>query len=640
MMREKWKVGKKKMRSFLTMGLAVTGLLVSAASLKAESGPIIPTPDFYQPMDCKVVLPVDKKGVIVVAADAAEPVRYAAERLQTMLKRLVKRKYKIVTNIPSDAKLVFRLGEFPNDSTVAEFCNREKIDTAKLTPKTDGFVIGFSTTTKPQVICVGGSNSRSVIYGQDALTMLLQEQSAGLYKLQAAKVVSIAKIQWRSFSWNRCMRYLKSGGMDAYADARLNCIELRDGSPPMWGQFGYPVDWKIDGKNEKKVLREARRRGMFVYGVVCCGVPDKDNDKVLDKFRQLIALGVDGIYISFDDPGIAGNAVALVKRILKLAKKNNISHDRIAFLPPDPDYGCIYTDFNLNIIKNIPEAADIRWFFTKSPSAERHMLVEDLGIKRPTGLFFNWPMGGRTEAMPMYRFERSYISVPEFNDSYGRLSLDIFQNAHHYVDSAMVWVRGYPEYLAQLLGTWAWNPEKFTYRIARKRIYSRVYGVDLADKVNTFDNLFTELKGCFERIGPWDWAQCAWRLKRVKYRSYALHLISKLRRLEKEIVQKAPSRTMLSQKVLRKDYLEPMRKGLDWAELLVITDFPEYIQPNFDRDYNWERDHHTLARYLKYWKSKMDPMLDVIEKRFGKEKHARDYVKKWRKKLTLPKGAK
>jgi hypothetical protein len=616
------------------LALMVVGLCM-AGSLRAEPCPIVPIPDVYCAQGRNIALPAAEKGTIVVDANAAEPVQYAAERLQTSISRLAGVKYEIAHAIPTNAEVVFLLGEYLKGSAVAEFCDREKLDTSKLTPETDGFVIGFSSQGNQQIICVGGSNPRSVIYGQDALTSLLQKHKDG-YELQAATVCDSAKIRWRSFSWNHCDCYHPIV-LDAYADARLNCIELRDGPPPMRGQFGYPVNWEIKGEPEQRVLKEAHRRGMFVYGVVCCGVADKDADGVLSKFEQLIALGVDGIYISFDDPGTSGDAVNLVRRILKLAKDRGISHDRIAFLPPDPDYGCVYSDFNCNILKEVPETADIRWFFTKSPSAERYQLVTDVGIKVPTGLFFNWPMGGQPEALPMNRFERSYICVPEFNDSYGRLSLDIFQNAHHYIDSVMVWVRSYPEYLAQLTGTWAWNPAGFTYQIGRQRIYTRMYGADLVDKVNTFDNLMTELKCCLTRIGPCDWAQCAWRLGNVKERTYAMHLIAKMRTLQQEIAEKAPSQTLLSQDCLRNDYLEPMRKSLDWAEKLVMTDFPEQIHPYFDRDYDWEKQHHTDVRYITYWKAKLDPMLDIIEERLGKEEHAREYVAGWRKKLTIPK---
>jgi len=615
------KQGKAHGKRWFVMvaSLLVTGLTMTA-EVRAESCPIIPLPEHYQPLNRTVTLPAAANGVIAIDAKAAEPVQFAAERLQTSLVRLTGRKYEIVHAVPANTQLVIRMGEVAADLAVAGFCRQEKLDTASLTPKTDGFVIGFAATERqPQVICIGGSNPRSVIYGQDALTMLLQKSHNG-YEFQAAAVFDQAKIRWRSFAWNQCSSYLQPGVLDAYADARLNCIELRDGPPPMWGQFGYPANWKIPGEPEKQVLREARRRGMFVYGVVCCGVPEKDNDNVLDKFQQLLELGVDGIYISFDDPGVTGDAVTLVTRILKLAQERGISHDRIAFLPPYPDYDCIYSDFNRNMLTQVPETADIRWFFTKSPSAERQMLVEDVGIRAPTGLFFNWPMNTQRESLPLYRFERSYICVPEFNDGWGRLSPDIFRQAHHTIDSVMVWVRGYPEYLAQLTGTWAWNPEKFDYPLARQRIYTRIYGADVAAKVNTFDNLFTELKFALQRIGPVDWAFCAWELDQLKTRPYALHLIAKMRVLQQEIAREAPSRTMLTQEELRNGYLDPMRKTLDWAKLLVATDFPEQIP-------QWKQ--YSQAQKLQ--------VLNLIEKRFGREHLAKEYVDNWRKKLTSAK---
>jgi len=40
-----------------------------------------------------------------------------------------------------------------------------------------------------------------------------------------------------------------------------------------------------------------------VYGTVNCGVPAAQQDKVLGTFRELLALGADGLWMSFDDKG-------------------------------------------------------------------------------------------------------------------------------------------------------------------------------------------------------------------------------------------------------------------------------------------------------------------------------------------------
>ncbi len=613
--------------------LIVFGLGLGIGAQAEEACPIIPIPDSYQLQNRTVTLPAPEKGAIVTDAKAADPVQFAAERLQTSIVRLTGKKYEILHTVPADTELVVLLGEYGHDDAVTEFCRSERLAVDKLNPERDGFLIGFSGPAQPQVVCVAGSNPRSAIYGQDALTMLLQKIN-GNYELQAATVQDNADIQWRSFSQNQCDSYLKPGILDAYADARLNCIELRDGPPPMHGHFGYPADWEITGEKEKQVLDEAHRRGMFVYGVVCCGVKPEDFDKVIAQLEKLIALGVDGLYMSYDDPGASDNAPALVARIMEVAKKHNFPDDRIAFLPPAPDYGIVYSDFNCNMVKQVPETADIRWFFTANPSETYDMLTKKAGIRHPRGLFFNWPMGGQLEAMPVCG--AWYITVPEFNDSYGWLSFDIFRDADQHIDSVMVWVRNYPEYLGQLIGTWAWNPGKFSYRDARTRIYSRVYGADQVEQARQFDDLLNELKAHMIRLGPFDWQQFAWRLSTVSSRPYARVVLEQMSALQQEIAAKAPAETLLSQERLEKGYLEPMKKVIECSQWLVETDFPEYVNPNFDRDYKWERMHHKSIPYIQYWKGRLEPLLDVIEQRHGDSIVVKQYVDDWRKKLVVP----
>lgn len=628
---------KKSARAFALFCLScVFAFGLKAETAQQENCPIIPHPETYLPTGEEFALPADGNGFIVIDQNADQVVKYAAERFQTMLARLANRHYRIVSEVPAGAELAVLLGEPQNDSRVADFCARKQLDVSEKSWGFDGFLIGFDKKDNTRTVCVAAGIPRGVIYGQEALTWLIARRDGKPF-LREAAVRDHAKIPWRSFAWNQNKQYLTPGTLDAYADARLNCIELRDGiEKHMYGQFGYTVDSEINGEQEKTVLAEARRRGMFVWGVVCCGVKNEENEKVIAHFEKLISLGVDGLYISFDDPGIAGDAPVLVKRILELAKKHGYDDDRIAFLPPDPDYGRPYSEFNLNMLKQVPELKNVRWFLTASPSLEFQEILSDMGIQRKRGWFFNWPMGGKAAYRSVYCFgKRGYRPVPDFYDSYDRMNEKMLRIADQSIDSVMVWVRGYP-YLAQLLGGFAWNPSIFEQDTIRRRIYTQVYGADLADTVMKFDNYMTDLKGMLNVIGPWDWAQYSWHLSRAQNLKHAKMLLEKLKTLQKKIAAEAPKQTWLDPNTLNEQYLVPMQNTVAALDTLLTTDFPEVVYPNFDRDYRWEKKHGREVAYIKYWRTKINPMLAVIEKRFSGMPHTKQYIEDWRKKLTLP----
>ena len=57
------------------------------------------------------------------------------------------------------------------------YADSRKIDLAAAVPGDDGFVIECLEEGSRQVVLVGGSNARAVIYGQDALFDLLRVES-------------------------------------------------------------------------------------------------------------------------------------------------------------------------------------------------------------------------------------------------------------------------------------------------------------------------------------------------------------------------------------------------------------------------------------------------------------------------------
>ena len=250
----------------------------------------------FQSAGEEITFPADAQGAIVVAADAHETVRYAAERFQLSLARLARRAYPIVAEAPADATLVFLLGVPGEDERLKVWCEDQGLDVAEESWGDDGYLIHFAQEDSRTTVSVVAGIPRGVIYGQEALTWLF----AGKDTLTVAEVRDHALVKWRSFAQDRLSRYTEEC-LDSYADARINCIELRDGSDKpepgfsqgARGMFGYPYDVEIQGDEETRVLRAAHRRGMFVWGVVRCGVAEEHHDQVIAQFERLIELGVD-----------------------------------------------------------------------------------------------------------------------------------------------------------------------------------------------------------------------------------------------------------------------------------------------------------------------------------------------------------
>ena len=96
-------------------------------------------------------------------------------------------------------------------------------------------------------------------------------------------------------------------------------MDVRDAdTPDGYAAMGFSPGFKIHLPVTKQVLSEAHQRGMFVYGTVSCGVKADRHDAVISTFAELIALGVDGIWISLDDTGAGEDAPRLVRRVLDL----------------------------------------------------------------------------------------------------------------------------------------------------------------------------------------------------------------------------------------------------------------------------------------------------------------------------------
>ncbi|MCI5779581.1 MAG: hypothetical protein MR051_07205 [Lentisphaeria bacterium] len=616
----------------------IVSFLACAAIGAAAAGdcPVIPRPRTYRADGDAVALPTAEKMAIVVAPKPHEVVTYAAERLQKTLFRLTGRQIAIAETVPENVELIIRMGLPECEADLAAACGKAGIDISPASWGYDGFVIHFT----PGQVHLAAAEPRALIYAQEVLCAMIKREG-DRHLLTVAEVRDHAGIRWRSYSWNSCQWY-NDVNLDAYADARMNCIELRDGfAKDLYGHYGYPYNYPITGENERKVIAAAHRRGMFVWGVVACAAAPENHPQVVGQVEKLIALGVDGVYISYDDPGKVQGAEALIRQIVDTAKKHGIAGERIAFLPPYPDYAKFYSDFNLKMLQSVPELRDATWFLTASPSPENLAMLKDMGIRKKFGWFFNWPMGNRDA--PAYQrpffFERAYLPLGDFDDfdrGMDWLDDEMLARADRCLSSAMVWTREYPETLAQFFGAWAWNPGAASTRELRKRAYTRLYGAELADAAAEFDRYLTGVNHNLSFIGDDFWTKCLWRLRDVRNRRHVNHMLAKMKPLAARIVMEAPSHTWIDREHLQKEYLIPMQKTVAWLERLVNTRFPEEIVPDFDRQSAQSYLRLKRADFLREQRKKLVPVLNDIECNFGRQRHVPQYLKKWRNKLEIP----
>ena len=86
---------------------------------------------------------------------------------------------------------------------------------------------------------------------------------------------------------------------------------------------------------------------------------------------------------------------------------------------------------------------------------------------------------------------------------------------------------------------------------------------------------------------------------------------------------------------LQKEYLTPMLKTVAWLDLLVNTTFPEELLGDFNEKYKQACEQSREKEFLQEVRKTLIPMLDDIEKKFGRQRHVPEYLRMWRERLAL-----
>ena len=647
----------------LTLICVLAWAFFHTASATAEPGcPIVPPPKEYRDLRRSVTLETSGAAAIVVGDKATDPERYAAEYLQTQIQRRFKRELPIhgETNVPTDVRQVLLLGQINTNGWLARLCVDHKIDLNDDSPGHDGFILRCLDDGKQQVVLVGGSNPRGVIYAQNALFDLLRWEGESVV-FPAVSIRDWPSIAWRGRPHSVLKQHLVPGALDAYLRARLNFTDVRDDPdveptvvfPARKASMGFPAGKPIDKPLVEQMIRESHRRGLFVYGTVSCGVPVDKTDDVIKTFEELIALGVDGLWISFDDVGAGENAPNVVRRVLELGTRHGMTGRKIAVTPPSGDYQHINTEFNRQAAGKWG-LAQAQWLFTRVPCAEDMLEARRIGISGLPGWWHNlvrirggFLHNGDVLCSLLKNWGPAYVNPQPLANGWHHPTYDQLRDAEKNTSCVLLWgvIGGWPEeYQLADLGLWAWDPAAYDWDRTCDAAYRLLYGPSQVDTARAFDKKLSALKDLFH-LPPWRFWPSAgrsfqgWpcRLKQVEDRDKALALLDELDALSAELNSRATTETAIDPNRLKTVYLDAIRATLDYARRMTSLDYPEYTVSDIERTMISQLDDGQVQeaqRYLAEVRERLTPQLARIEKELAELKQIDEYVAEWRRRIS------
>lgn len=565
-------------------GLAILMFMTSLSQADADSPQIVPKPKQIKLVGGTVAL---DSAAIVIGDRASEPEKYAADMLRATVGRRFAADWPVISESADTApyKVLIVVGQRRTNRLLDRLCREWNVDLSADSPGHDGYIIQMGTAQGRNVILVGGSEPRGVVYGQDTLAQLIYRQGGKLIAARAS-IRDWPSIPWRGRPATFVGQYTRPGLMDVLAQARINFIDIRDAD----SVYGTRPGRKLDKQLIASVIHEAHKRGFFVYGTVNCAVYPKDHDAAIGTFQEMIDLGVDGLWISVDDPGgddRVGTQYDLIARVVELGRKHGMTGRKIAIVPGKESYKTILTDTNRKTAK-LPGMADALCFFTVVPSAQALRDARSLGIKSKPCWWHNWPRprGGFTHtgnSSQRASAKPSYTEPMAMSEGWHNPTWEQLADAGKYCDAVMPWGgSGWAtEMVAPVIGWWGWSPESVDWNAVRTRLYRTIYGPSQVAAAFAFDDRLAEAKSLFVMapdVSGMKSDQSCWPpvLRSQADAQKVKDLLAEMDGYLKQLEANAPDETELDKNYLREYYLEPARAQIDAARLIVDLPRPEY----------------------------------------------------------------
>jgi len=571
--------------------ITVLVLLLAACTSCAAEVKLFPRPKVAVfPASSPVALGA-KSTVIVIGSKATEPEQYAAETLQRTVETRFAVKWPIVreSSIPKSCRTVIVLGQRSTSTLVDTLCRNWKVDLSAKSPGHDGYVIHFGTDSGRNVVIAGGSEPRGVIYGQDTLFRLIERTGSGL-ALHRAAIRDWPSIPWRGRVRTHFSQHNRQDTFDAMAQARVNFIDVRDAPDT----FGTPPGRELDKSGISAVIKQAHRRGMIVYGQVNCAAPGAKHDAAIKTFEDFIALGVDGLWMSFPmalSGTESGMTPEFVKRVVELGRKHGMTGSRIAIQPGKESYRTIVTEPNRQIAA-VDGMADAMWYFAVKPSKQSLADARAIGIRSKPCWWNHWPrpvMGfdfrdnftQRLDGKPVY------TNIPPLFEGYQTPTWEELADAADNIAGVMPWggsVWG-TEYSTHPISLWGWAPELHKWDENRARIYDIVFGPAAVKDAFEYDDILADAEKRIRCLDPPGAEVFTWPpiLNSAADRAEVVKAADALEAPLKRIAEKSPSGTLIAKNLLEEYYLEPMGHTIKAARLIASLNYPEYWWPQHEK---------------------------------------------------------
>jgi len=618
--------------------LALPGASFAAGALVN----VIPTPKQIVFARTAPIAVQNGSAAIVVGKRASEPELFAARTLQRTVKRDFGVQWPILRDDEPVAayKLLVALGQYGGNALFD--------DGTKPAEGFDGYTVQIARGPNRTLASVVGANPRSVIYGQDILSQLLTRVNGKLC-LREASVRDWSSIQWRGKPQTNVDIHLEPGMVELYALARLNFTDLRNGI------YAFEPEDALPAEKIAKSLKLAHSCGMVVYGVVNCGIEKIRHDAAIEQFNRFIALGVDGLWISFDDKGPGEAPEELVRRVIELGRARGITGYMIGITPPKGSYQTISAEFNRRIV-GIPGMESASWFFTCPPSLENAEIARSIGLKSPWNWWHNWPRGpggsqtaassgaygillgsgGRREG------KHPYLAVPRLREGWHEPSYASLSDAGKVLGGAMEWGgRDWkPEYTYPVLGWWAWSPENHDWAGVRNRIYRLVFGAGCESAAYDFDDTYRKLVTYFRFSGNGNGVDPRFPpiLAHQRDRAAARKLIARLEALLARLRAAGRGVGIVDARRLEDFWLDPMRAEVVTAKVAIDLAYPEYWWDAHQRavlDAIYSGDTQKANTLIKAAAPRVIAEATKIKERLAEARHGADYAKQWTARAKL-----
>ena len=560
-------------------------------------------------------------GSVGIVTGKSEPEMYAAEMLQSSAKKRFGKTWQI--GMGGKTTIVLRV----QPSATQDAYSIEMTDSK---------------------ITITGSNPRALIYGQDSVFQLLSKHG-NEFVLAKASIRDWPSVPWRGKPQTSLEAHLNPGVMDWYARARLNFIDLRNGT------YAFEPEDKLDEPLISKVIEEAHRRGIMVYATINCGTKRDQYDAIISEFERFIELGADGLWASFDDKGPGEAPKEILSRVIELGKKHGITSEIIAITPPKGSYQMIVSDFTKSVLA-VPGMDQALWFFTCLPTPENLQAARSLGLKNPAAWWHNWPRGpGRSmmgpSVLPVSFLYGSvgrkdgkppYLPMPSLAEGWHEPTYEVLATCGQSCGGVMQWGgsawKG--EYTYPVMGWWAWNPEGHDWSAVRRRIYELVYGPAHVEDALAFDDGFEKLRRLFlYPIAPEDeQVRFPPRLADEADRPKAQKLIADLEATLRRLQTARTDESFVREECFESWFLDAPRAELATARAAAELQYPEYWWDEHKRKVIsevYDGDLAEAGRLVNEAKPRLLAQASEARDKLVEAAGMDDYVQYWTDKASL-----